>query len=810
MDDKTNDTLPEDDKTSATSMLAKPWAELINDAQKVFAPWHDRCDRAKENYASLKKLANENGSREMQLMYANMEVLKPTIYARKPIPVCKPRFTDRKPVPRAASELIERCLLASFDAERVHDRMLGVRDDVVLYGRGVIWARYKTEGGEGQTPDTKVGDDTYGEAFGEYVCYDHINRKDFLHEPVRDWLEVGWVARRVWLTAEKGRARFGDRWKGVHYVSSENDTDDEYKVERKAEVWELWHKGKNVVVWLHPKGEELLDMREPWLTLDGFFPCPKPAYAVCEPETLIPVPEYLFYRDQLEEVNTLTGRIGSLAEALRLKGFYSAGAEEVGTAVEKAFQSTDDNAILIPVPTVSALGQGMKDAIMWMPLVDVANTIQALIALRKQVIEDIYQISGISDIMRGETQASETATAQNIKAQFGSVRVRSRQEEMIRIADDLMMIAGEIMAENFQPQTMVQMAQMEKLVPAQLIQQHEALKRQQAQQAQMMQQAQQQPPQPGQPPMAPPQMPPLPQLPPLPREAVAIEEVFGLLRDQKMRPFVLQTASDSTIQPNEDNEKQRRNEFAQAVGNLMVSAGPIVQAAPEAATLVGEMLRFVSGAYRAGRDMEQTIDDFVAKVAERAAQPPQPPPPDPKIELAKMDAEDKKAEREARMQERQMAMQAKQQEDGLKRQQAMEDRAMKQEDARLKAAEAQQKAQSDAMMKTLDLKLKEIDVAMRQLEIVATAEQAEQTRRVEREKAEQDEYREAERGMMSEQKERQATEQSARREQAQENALSMVAEGLAAIADAQRTLSESLTRPKTIKFNEQGRPVGIQ
>jgi hypothetical protein len=277
-----------------------------------------------------------------------------------------------------------------------------------------------------------------------------------------------------------------------------------------------------------------------------------------------------------------------------------------------------------------------------------------------------------------------------------------------------------------------------------------------------------------------------------------------------MRPFVLQTASDSTIQPNEDNEKQRRNEFAQAVGNLMVSAGPIVQAAPEAATLVGEMLRFVSGAYRAGRDMEQTIDDFVAKVAERAAQPPQPPPPDPKIELAKMDAEDKKAEREAKMQERQMAMQAKQQEDGLKRQQAMEDRAMKKEEARLKAAEAQQKAQTDAMMKTLDLKLKEIDVAMRQLEIVATAEQAEQTRRVEREKAEQDEYREAERGMMSEQKERQATEQTARREQAQENALSMVAEGLAAIADAQRTLSESLTRPKTIQFNEQGRPVGIQ
>ena len=786
-------------------MSAKPWCELIKDAEKAFASWHERCERAKENYASLKKLANANGSREMQLLYANLEVIKPTIYARKPIPVCKPRFSDRRPVPRAASELIERALIASFDTERIHDTLIGVRDDLALYGRGVIWPRYKTEGQVAEPdPNTKPTEgEEYVEGFGEYVCYDHVNRKDFLHEPVRAWNEVGWVARKSWLTAKQGQKRFKGKWKGLHYTETENDTAEEYKVEKKAEVWEIWHKGRNVVVWIHPKADEVLDMQEPWLDLEGFFPCPKPAYGVTEPESLIPVPDYLFYKDQLEEVNALTARIASLSEALRLKGFYSAGAENVGSAVEKAFQSTDDNAVMIPVPTVAALGQGMKDAIVWMPLVDIANTITALVNLRKQLIEDIFQISGISDIMRGETKATETATAQNIKAQFGSVRVRTKQEEMIRVADDTMLIAGEIMAENFQPETLMKMSSVERIVPGQLIQQHEALKKQQAMMAQQAQAAQQagQPPQP---------MPPLPQLPPLPKEAVAAEEVFGLLRDQRMRPFVLQTASDSTIQPNEDAEKQRRNEFATSVSGLLTAAGPIVQAAPEAATLVGEMLRFVTGAYRAGRDMEQTIDDFIAKLAEKASQPPPPPPPDPKIELAKMDMEDKKAEREAKMMERQQAQQAKQQDDAVKRQAMMEDRAMKQEDARLKAAEAMQKAQTDAMMKTLDLKLKEIDLAVRQLEIVATAEQAEQARRAESEKAEQDEYREMERGMKDEAKERQTAEQSAKRDQAQDVALSKVAEGLAAIAEAQRTLSESLTRPKTIKFNEQGRPVGIQ
>jgi hypothetical protein len=708
---------PETEAPEPDSTSSRPWLDLIQDAGKAFESWHARCDRAKENYASLKRLSNESGSKEMQLLYANIEVLKPTIYARPPVPVCKTRFSDRKPVNRTASEVIERCLMVSFDAERIHDTMLHIRDDVTLFGRGVMWLRYKTEGGMAEmVPNSKQDDqgadeddedeaeEGYGEAddFFEYVCYDHVNRQDFLHEPVRTWSEVGWVARRSWLTREQGMRRFGDSWREIQYVEAENDTAEEYKVEKKAEVWELWHKGQETVVWVHKGSKELLDRRDPWLSLDGFYPCPKPAYSVCEPESLIPVPDYLFYRDQLEEVNTLTGRISALSDALRMKGFYSAGGEDIGTALEKAFQSQDDNAVMIPVPTVAALGQGMQNAILFMPLMEIANTVSALVALRKQLIEDIYQISGISDIMRGETKASETATAQNIKAQFGSVRVRSRQEEMVRVADDAMKIAGEIIAENFQPQTIMQMCQMDKLVPSALIQQHEALKAQQAQMAQQMQLAQQS----GQPPQPMPQM---PQLPPLPKDAIAAEEVLALLRNERMRPFILQTASDSTIQPNEDAEKQRRNEFAQAVGNLMVSSGPIVQAAPEAAKLVAEMLRFVTGAYRAGRAMEQTIDDFIEELSAKAAQPPQPPPPDPKLEAMKMDAQMKQGEAQMRAQEMQARMQVK----GM--------------EAQARMAEIQAKAQHDQMMagmnerlKQMDLQLKAFDLQLAEMRIAET------------------------------------------------------------------------------------------
>ena len=39
---------------------------------------------------------------------------------------------------------------------------------------------------------------------------EHLDRADFLHEPARKWQEVGWVAKRAWLTRAEVRKGFGD------------------------------------------------------------------------------------------------------------------------------------------------------------------------------------------------------------------------------------------------------------------------------------------------------------------------------------------------------------------------------------------------------------------------------------------------------------------------------------------------------------------------------------------------------------------------------------------------------------------------
>jgi hypothetical protein len=608
--------------------LAKPWCEELKDAQKPFEKWQEKCDNIDSLYADLEKLSATNKDREMQMFWANLEVLKPSIYARPPVPVVGSRFKDRRPLTRHASEIVERSLITSFERQDIDSCLIHVRDDLALHSRGVVWPRFTEDG------------------TGEVVEYDHLDRKDFVHGRARKWKEVPWVAKCIYLTMEEMRDRFeeasGNAYLKCNYTCGKDDENTK-SYDKKCKVWELWHKDKNLVVWFAEGPDEVLDIQEPFLTLDGFFPCPKPAYGTLKPGTLIPVPDFLYYKDQIEEINELTARISALSEALRLKGFYSAGNEDISTAVEAALKNQDNNAIMIPVPNVAVMGgQGMDKAIMWLPVREVAEVITSLVALRKQLIDDVYQITGLSDIMRGSSNPNETLGAQQLKSQYGSVRIKDRQEAMVKVALHVTRIAGEIMAENFSPQTLLDMSQYEEVPSQAEIMQQVAQVQDQIRQAasnpeivqrarqnpqaaqQILQQAQQQ----------------IQEL----QSQITIEQVMQFLRDQRMRPFTLEIETDSTIQPDENMAKQRASEFLTALGSAIGQLSPMVTAQPQSAPFAGEVLKFAVAPFRAGRELEAAIDEFVDSMKQVASQPK----PDPEAEKAKVDAQlkVKEAERE--------------------------------------------------------------------------------------------------------------------------------------------------------------------
>jgi len=668
----------QDDYSSEPDRSSKPYLDAIAESEKAFDEYNTKADSIDKLYADLKRLSNISRDREMQMLWANIEVLKPSIYSRPPVPVVVPRFRDRRPVPRQASELLERSCVVGFELEDIDQVMRPIRDDLAVQARGVAWCRYEKKPGK-----------------TERVCIEHADRRDFLHELQRNWKDVGWVSKRSWLTKDEMKARFedssGDKYLEAEYeVRKDDKQNGAADSHSKAGVWEIWHKREEKVIWVTPGVDVVLDRIDPETELEGFFPCPKPAYGTTQRRSLIPVPDMLFYKDQLEEINELTARIASLSEAVKVRGFYPAGAGEIGDAIESAIKTNTNNQIMVPISNWAAFGNsGAKDMIVWLPIDVIVTTITGLVALRKELIDDVYQITGLSDIMRGSTEASETLGAQQLKANYGSVRIRDRQGELVRVARDITRIVAEMMAENFDQQTLLDMSQLEIKTDAnvkQEIQQVIEQAQQQVAQAkanpELMQQAQQNPQQ-AQEMLAQVKAQTEQQIAKL-EEQPTIEKVMKLLREQRLRPFVLDIETDSTIQPDEDAQKQRATEFVTAVGGFMQQASALLMSVPQAAPLLSDTLKFVAGQFRAGRELEGSIDEFADAMKQVASQPK---PPDPAQMKAQADAQTAQADAQTKMAD----AQAKQQETAARAQESEHKAALFQIEQGAKQSEAQAK-----------------------------------------------------------------------------------------------------------------------
>lgn len=600
----------EEDALEREPKSAAGWLSRIKSAERAFDTYQDKCDRIDQLFGTLERLSNSVRDREFQLFWSNMQVMGPATYARPPKPVVTPKFADRRPVYRVASEFLERCASVSFDLSDINSVMLQVRDDLNVAARGAPWVRYESKAdADGPT---------------EAICIEHVDRRDFLHEPARKWAEVDWVAKRSWLTRREMRKRFrktsGDAYQTADFsVQSEDRERGAASHASKAGVWEIWCKSEKRVIWVAPGCEKLLDDDKPHLSVSGFFPCPQPAYATVQRRSLIPIPDVLFYQDQLDEISDLTARIHALGRALQVKGFYQGGGE-IGEAIETAMAVEDPGKMLVPVSSMAAFGGG-GEPIMWLPVDMIAQTILSCVELRRQLIDDVYQIIGLSDIQRGSTEAQETLGAQQLKNQNGSARVRDKQNELVRVARDLVRIASEVMVDQFDRKTLIDMAQMDIPTDSEQKKQVEDLQRQakeafesQMQQAMANPEAAQMPPEAKQQAVQQLQQQIMAEIGPqidTIEKTPTIDEVMEFLKDNKLRPFVLDIETDSTVFPDEMAEKQSRAEFLGAFSTAAAAITPLLAAGAPGAKLAGGMIKFALGPYRVGRELEGMVDDFV-------------------------------------------------------------------------------------------------------------------------------------------------------------------------------------------------------
>jgi hypothetical protein len=739
--------------------------------------YRDDMDKYDKRCEVIRKRYRYEGSalirtREYQLLWSNIETMKSAVYSKPPHGTVSRRYRDADPVGRVACEILERAINFTFDVSDFDGVFKQVRDDFLGYARGVARIYYEPEyeteddlnediedaedisaagiradrtntadgGGKPKVSrGSSDGDRNRAASDGderavsfENVRIRFVQRSDFRHQAARTWEEVQWVAFRAFLTRAEVTERFGEEIGDS--ISLDSNPVDVEENERpastagagsgaKATVWEIWDKAKNNVLWIAKSWPDVLEEGEPYLVLDGFYPCPRPAYGTLTTDSLVPIPDYIFYQDQAEEINQLTARIGGLSDALKLVGFYPAGPQGEGAPeVEKAMSSGFENK-LIAVQSWDMFRQGGSNGgppIIWVPIEQVASVLEACVKLRQQLLEDVYQIIGISDIMRGATDPQETEGAQQLKAQYGGTRVRDRQQEIARFCRDIARLCGQVIATYCSPATIEKMTNV-KLPTAQDVLMARLKWQagvQQAQYAAMMQGMQNgqsgspgipgiagqiavaggpngsQPP-PGngsQYPAAQPSIGPSPAQSPAapPNLGPTQEDVFGLLRDSLSRRFKIDIENDSTIAGDESQEKQDRTQFIESVTKFMETWGPMVIQKPELAPLAAQLLLFGVRAFRIGRELEEVVEETAEKLSQSGATAKGP---DPKVQAEQVKLQGTQAKTQAEIQKSALDGQTAQQAAAAKMQETQMDSAAKIQELRMKLALAEQQHQ---------------------------------------------------------------------------------------------------------------------
>ena len=593
------ETQAEQEKLYGTALY---WQREIDQASEFEKDWRDRGIRVVERYRDERDTGVVGPlTHRFNILWANTETLKGALFARMAQPDVRRRFHDGDAAARQVAIALERALHYGID---VYDSELPIRaalEDYLLPGRGVVWVVYdpiivkeKTKI-EIKGEDVQILEEEEIERLGDQRCrFEYVHWQDYRESPSRRPEDVTWRARRHLFTREELVGRGFDHAEDVplNWMPERADDADIDEIYNRAEVWEIWDKVKRRRLFIATGHKDVLADDDDPYTLENFFPCPTPLIAVRTNNTSVPVPEFTLYQDQADELDRVTTRIAFLIEGLKRRGVYDSSIPELAhlaNATDNEFVQSDNFSNL-------AQKGGLAGVFQTEDISAITQVLAGLYNQRGQVLQTIYEITGISDIIRGGgTKASESATAQQLKAQYGSMRLRLRQEDISKYIRDLFRIKAELIAENYEPEVLERMT------------------------------------------------------------GISItDEMVEIMRNDKLRSYQIDVETDSTVFADEEQIKRTRIEFANVMGGYLVQAIEATRAAPELTPIAFQILKFVSGAWKVGRQFEDVIDETEAAVMQQlqAAQQQQQVSPEERLAQQRIAAD---LEREKLKQEGKLA-----------------------------------------------------------------------------------------------------------------------------------------------------------
>ena len=574
----------EDFKDSPTGVFDR-WDTELQASFDATKKWH------KQGNKTVKRFLDNRGAGEddwfrLNLFHSNITTMRSMLFGKLPeIDVARTDEDFNDDQARVAAIMLKRILQNDIGTpnDQYSDTLRMCLDDRLIPGLGVARVRYEMDSEVRQvaaqmTIEGQVLASGYEEEIlkDERAPIDYVHWRDFAWSPCRTWAEVRWVAFKTYMTREQLIERFGDKLgKQIPLTQTQSTKNNEEWKEKddpqkdawsRAEIWEIWNKEDKKLYWWCKEMPTILDTKPDPLGLTGFFPIPKPMVSNITTTAYMPIPDFVMAQDLYNEIDKLETRIALVTEAVKVVGVYDKSADGVKRMMTEGVEND-----LIPVDNWAMFAEkgGLRGMIDWMPYETIAGVIRQLTDRRNDAKALLFEITGMSDVMRGSQAAggAVTATERALEARFASVRIQALQDEFANYATDLIRLRAEVISKHFDPQTIIEQSNIEKT----------------------------------------------------PDAALAMAGV-ELIKNTPRLVWRIQVKPESVAMVDYASLKQDRTEFINGLAVFLQSAAPLVEQDPSATPFLLEMLKWTLAGFKGSENIEGVLDQAIQQMQQNAGQ----------------------------------------------------------------------------------------------------------------------------------------------------------------------------------------------
>jgi hypothetical protein len=322
--------------------------------------------------------------------------------------------------------------------------------------------------------------------------------------------------------------------------------------------------------------------------LTGFFPCTEPLLFNASTREFWPTPEYFQVADIIDDIHSIVDRMVLLTKAIRVRFFFDSSITQLQSLIG---ETGEGGGLGIPnlEQTLMAGGGKLTNLVAYFPVDDMITGLSNMYTAFEQRLNMFYQVTGLSDLIRGQTNpdSDKTFGERQMEGKFALNRIEPFQRRLQEWIKDNYQLGMELALKMFSDKSLD-----EYITPQTLDKEDKD------------------------------------------RYIAALE----MLKNNKRSRFRVDFETDSTIAINEQWKRSQAVELANTLTKAMESVANVAETQPELAGTELAVLKHLIGEFSDGKLFVDEIQDSIQQVIDKVSQPG-PPAPDYELEKLKMQSQ---------------------------------------------------------------------------------------------------------------------------------------------------------------------------